>query len=83
MTEDEMAGWHHRLKGHGLEQAPGIGDGQGCLVCCNPWDHKESDMTEQLNRIQSEVRRKTNIVYYRIYTESRKMMLMNLFAGQQ
>ena len=46
MMEDEMAGWHHRLKGHGLEQAPGIGDGQGCLVCCNPWDHKESDMTE-------------------------------------
>ena len=78
-----MVEWHHRLDGHELEQAPGTGDGQGNLACCNPWDHKESDMTEQLNRIQSEVRRKTNIVYYRIYTESRKMMLMNLFAAQE
>ena len=23
--------------------------GQGSLVCCSPWDHKESDTTEQLN----------------------------------
>ena len=29
MTEDEMAGWHHRLNGHEFEQAPGAGDGQG------------------------------------------------------
>ena len=48
-TEDEMVGWHHRLDGHEFEQAPGVGDGQGCLVCCSPWGHKESDMTEQLN----------------------------------
>ena len=82
-TEDEMAGWHHWLDGHELEQAPGAGDGQGGLVCRSPWSHKELDMTEQLNWIQSEVRRKTNIIYYRIYTESRKMVLMNLFAGQQ
>ena len=26
-----------------------VGDGQGILVCCNTWDHKESDTTEQLN----------------------------------
>ena len=26
MTEDEMAGWHHRLNGHEFEQAPGVGD---------------------------------------------------------
>ena len=25
-----------------------VGDGQGNLVCCSPWDCKESDMTEQL-----------------------------------
>ena len=31
------------------EQSPGAGDGQGGLACCSPWDHKESDMTEQLN----------------------------------
>ena len=44
-----MVGWHHRLSGHEYEQAPGDGEGQGSLVCCSPWGHKESDMTEQLN----------------------------------
>ena len=37
MTEDEMVGWHHQLDGHKFEQAPGVGDGQGSLVCCSPW----------------------------------------------
>ena len=49
MTEDEMVGWHHRLDGHEFEQAPGIGDGQGILVSCSPWGHKELDVTERLN----------------------------------
>ena len=49
MTEGEMVGWHHRLDGHEFEQALGVGDGQGGLVCCRPWGHKESDMTERLN----------------------------------
>ena len=53
MTEDEMVGWHHRLNGHELEQALGVGDGQGSLVCCSPWGCKESDMTEQLNNNHS------------------------------
>ena len=35
-TEDEMVGWHHRLDGHEFEQAPGVGDGQGSLVCYSP-----------------------------------------------
>ena len=35
-TEDEMVGWHHWLNGHEFEQAPGVGDGQGSLVCCSP-----------------------------------------------
>ena len=48
-TEDEMAGWHHRLDGHEFEQALGLGDGQGSLTCCRPWGHKESDRIEQLN----------------------------------
>ena len=34
---DEMAGWHHPLDGHEFEQAPGVGDGQGSLVCCSTW----------------------------------------------
>ena len=49
MTEDEMAGWHHRLDGHGFGWTPGVGDGQGGLACCNSWGRKESDRTEQLN----------------------------------
>ena len=49
MTEDEMAGRHHGLYGHEFEQAPGVGDGQGGLVCCDSWGYKESDTTEQLN----------------------------------
>ena len=48
-TEDEMAGWHHRLNGCEFEWTPGVGDGQGGLACCNSWGRKESDMTEQLN----------------------------------
>ena len=44
-----MVGWHHRLDEHESEQAPGVGDGQGSLVCCGPWDIKELDMTEQVN----------------------------------
>ena len=48
-TENEMVGWRHRLDGHEFEQTPGVGDGQGGLLCCGPWDRKESDMTERLN----------------------------------
>ena len=46
MTEDEMVGWYHRLDRQEFEQAPGVGDGPGSLVCCSPWSHKELDMTE-------------------------------------
>ena len=54
MTGDKMVGWHHWLNGYEFEQALGVGDRQGSLVCCSPWDHreldhKESDMTEWLN----------------------------------
>ena len=49
MSEDEMARWHHWHDGHEFEQDPGVGDGQGGLVCCDSWGHKELDMTEQLN----------------------------------
>ena len=47
--EDEMAGWHHRLNGHGFGWTWGVGDGQGGLVCCGSWGRKESDTTERLN----------------------------------
>ena len=48
-TEDEMVGWHHLLDGHGFGWTPGIGDGQGGLVCCSSWGRKESDTAERLN----------------------------------
>ena len=48
MTEDEKVGWHDQLNGHEFGYALGVGDGQGGLLCCSPWGHKESDMTEQL-----------------------------------
>ena len=43
-----MVGQHHQLNGHEFEQTPGDSEGQGSLVCCISWDHKESDTTEQL-----------------------------------
>ena len=49
MTEDEMVWWHHWLYGHECGWTPGVGDGQGGLVCCSSWGGKESDTTEQLN----------------------------------
>ena len=48
-TEDELAGWHHWLDGRESEWTPGVGDGQGGLVCCDSWGRKESDTTERLN----------------------------------
>ena len=45
MTEDEIVGWYHRHNGHGFAQAPGDGEGQGSLVYCSPWGHKESQTT--------------------------------------
>ena len=48
-TEDEVAGWHHWLNGHGFRWTPGVVDGQGGLLCCDSWGCKESDTTERLN----------------------------------
>ena len=52
-TEDEMAGWHHWLDGRESEWTPGVGDGQGGLVCCDSWGRQELDMTEWLNWTES------------------------------
>ena len=42
--------WHHRLSGHEFKQTQGDSKGQGSLVCCSPWGHKELDTTEWLNK---------------------------------
>ena len=44
-----MVGWHHRLDEHEFELAPGVGDGQGGLACCDSWGRREWDTTERLN----------------------------------
>ena len=49
MTEDENIGWPYWLDGREFEQALGVGDGQGGLVYCSLWGHKESDATEGQN----------------------------------
>ena len=48
-TRDEMVAQHHQLNGRESERSPGVGDGQGSLVFCSPWGHRESYTTEQLN----------------------------------
>ena len=60
-AEDEMIRWHHQLNGHESEQAPWGGEGQGILVCCNPWGHKALDTTEQMNNNKADSK---------IYTEA-------------
>ena len=47
-----MVGWYHWPDGHEFEQALGVGDGQGGLVCCGSWGHNELDMTQRLNRTE-------------------------------
>ena len=49
MTEDKTVRWHQHVNRHEFEQSPGIGDGQGSLVCRSPWGCRELDTTEQLN----------------------------------
>ena len=48
-TEDEMAGWHHRLDAHEFEWTPGAGNEQGGLACCDSCSCKELDTTEWPN----------------------------------
>ena len=45
MIENEMVEWHHQLNRQEFEQALGVGDVQGSLVCCSPWGCNKLDMT--------------------------------------
>ena len=60
MTEDETVGCRHRLNAHEFEQAPGVGDGQGSLVCCGSWGCKELATTERVNNNNKKTREKKN-----------------------
>ena len=66
-TEDEMAGWYHRLDGHEFGWTLGDGDGQGGLACCTSWGRKESDTTEQLNWTELKSILYANLLYHVIY----------------
>ena len=57
MAEDQIAEWHHQVNRQELEQTLGDSEGQGSLVCCSPWDHKESDMTYRLKN-DSQIKKK-------------------------
>ena len=83
--QDEMVGWHHRLKGHEFERALGVGDGQGSLACCSPWCRKELDTTDWLNwtALILSVHPTLSSPHSMFHRESRRMVLMNLFAGQE
>ena len=70
-TEDEMAGWHHQLDGHGFEWTPGAGEGQGGLACCGSWGCKESDMTEPLNWTELQVKLEIYILMLTIHFSSK------------
>ena len=45
VTENEVVKWHHWLNGHECEQALGVSERQGGLVCCSPWGCKELGTT--------------------------------------
>ena len=70
-TEHEMVGWHHRLNGHGFGWTPGVGDGQGGLMCCGSWGHKESDTTERLNWTELSHQGSPRILEWAAYPSSR------------
>ena len=65
-TEDEMLVWHHWLSGHKFEQTPGDNEGQGSLVCCSPWGHKESDTNEWLKYLLSLCQNGTRQGWFRL-----------------
>ena len=62
--DDEMVGWHPWLNRHESEETPGASEGQWSLVCCSPWDHKESDITKWLknNKDQLNLQKGTSFV---------------------
>ena len=59
----------HRLSRHEFEKATGDGEGQGSLVCCSPWGHKESGTTEWLNKQYGNNHLSKSLLYSRCQIE--------------
>ena len=51
MTENVMVVWHYWLYGHEFEQALGVGDGQGSLLCCSPWGQRETWLSNWTDKV--------------------------------
>ena len=68
-TEDEMAGLHHWLNGQGFGWTAGVGDGQGGLVCCGSWGHKEWNTTNYWTEVNSSSKnlQTTNVSWFSHY----------------
>ena len=64
MTEDEMVGWYHQLDGHDFEQAPGVGDGQGSLVCCSLWGCRVGHDWSNLAAAADSILKNRDIAYW-------------------
>ena len=73
-----MAGWHHRLNGHELEQALGDGEGQGSLACCSLWGRKESDTTQRLNKLLTFTESTQNNRHLKKQEQQVKMLFLQL-----
>jgi len=71
-TEDELIGWHYWLDIHEFWVSSGVGNGQGSLACCSPWDHKVSDITERLYWTEINI-------YVFWYTNHKKILGDSLF----
>ena len=69
-----MVGWHHQLNGNEFEPTPGDSEGQGSLVCCSSWVHKESNMTSNWT---------TATILNKTYIESLCLKLQNADESNQ
>ena len=80
-TEDEMVRWHHQLNGNGFGWTPGVGDGQGGLVCCGLWGCKEPDTTEWLTHFCSNLHMLIKSLHFHGLQESQEKHTLN-FGGK-
>ena len=64
-----------QLDGHEFEQALGAGDGQGGLMCCSPWGHKEWDTPEWLNWTVC------LLIFFYLFTFNRRIIALQYCIG--
>ena len=81
MTEDELVGWHHRLNGHELDQTPGVGKGQGSLVCCSPWGQIHLGIRNHYNvRLDWATKHQQQQGSIRRFLPSKKIMIFSILV---